>query len=124
MYLNKSSKGIGWYSFINKTYAGEKTEDGMYLNFIFKKGAEPQAEAINGDLFFIDAYGNKRLVLPYIDDYNGNRQIKFRLMDVIHQVNDFDRKATEPKEDNSNMGGKASQSGQSIGIEPNDLPFY
>lgn len=115
MYLNKSNKGIGWYSVVNKNYMGEKQEKGEYINFIFKKGAEPEDEKTEGDLFFIDSYGNKRLVLPFIDEYNGNRQVKFRLMDVLHQ---------EPKTESDRMGGSRSNSGKSVEIETDDLPFY
>ena len=119
MYINKSSRGIGWYSVVNKTYAGEKMERGEYLNFVFKKGCEPNDETIEGDLFFVDSYGNKRLVLPYVDCYNGRREIKLRLMDVLHRADDF-----KPKEDNSKMGGYASESGKSVNIEQSELPFY
>ena len=112
MYLNKSNKGIGWYAVVQKNYMGEKQEKGEYINFIFKKGAEPEDEKMEGDLFFIDSYGNKRLVLPFIDEYNNNRQVKFRLMDVLH------------KEDTSKMGGSRSDLGKSVDVNPDDLPFY
>ena len=118
MYINKSIRGIGWYSVVQKNYTGEKMEKGEFMNFIFKKGTEPEDESISGDLFFIDQYGNKRLVLPFVDEYNGSRQIKFRLMDVLHQEH-----KEEPKQDNSMMGGYASDSGQSLDISPDDLPF-
>lgn len=116
MYLNKSNRGIGWYSFVNKNGKGEKLEKGEYINFIFKKGTEPEDEKLEGDLFFIDSYGNKRLVLPFVDEYNNVKQVKFRLMDELHKE--------EPKEDNSNMGGYASESGQSIDLSPDEFPFY
>ena len=115
MYLNKSKRGIGWYSVIQKNYSGEKMEKCEFLNFIFKKGCEPEEESISGDLFFVDSYGKKRLVLPYVDDFNGSRQIKFRLMDELHKVSEEDKKM---------MGGAKSDSGKSLDINPDDLPFY
>ena len=115
MYLNKSNKGIGWYAVVQKNYMGEKQEKGEFINFIFKKGAEPEDEKMEGDLFFIDSYGNKRLVLPFIDEYNGHRSVKFRLMDVLHQ---------DSKNESQMMGGAKSNSGKSVNIESDDLPFY
>ena len=115
MYLNKSNKGIGWYAVVQKNYMGEKQEKGEFLNFIFKKGTEPEDEKMEGDLFFVDSYGNKRLVLPFIDEYNGHRLVKFRLMDVLHK---------DEKEDTSKFGGKASQSAKSVDIDTEDLPWY
>lgn len=118
MYINKSNKGIGWFSVVQKNYMGEKLEKGEFLNFIFKKGTEPDDESISGDLFFVDSYGNKRLVLPFVDDYNGSRKIKFRLMDQLH-------KEPEPEANYSNMmGGYASDAGKSVDLSPDDLPFY
>ena len=110
MYLNKSNKGIGWYSLVSKNTMGEKLEKGEYLNFVFKKGTEPSDEKLEGDLFFIDMYGNKRLVLPYVDEYNGKRTVKFRLMDELHKVD--------------KMGGSKSDLGKSLDISPEELPFY
>lgn len=121
MYLNRSSRGIGWYSVVTKDNKGNKLEKGEYLNFIFKKGAEPQDDVITGDLFLIDQYGAKRPVFPYVDEYNGNRQIKFRILDALAQPNP---NAEFNQDFEKNMGGRASQSGQSIDIDPDSLPFY
>ena len=81
MYLNKSNKGIGWYSIVSKDAKGNKLDKGEYINFIFKRGAEPDENVMVADLYLIDQYGNKRPVYAYVDEYNGNRTVKFRILD-------------------------------------------
>ena len=114
MYLNKSSKGIGWYSYIKKNQRSENVENAPTLNFVFKKDTEPEANTIEGDLFFIDRMGNKRMVFPYVNDWNGNRRIEFRIMGCEKQVQSplpfYGEEETEPVQD--------------VEIESSDLPFY
>ena len=117
MYLNKSNKGIGWYSVINKDGKGNKLDKGEYINFVFKRGTEPDENVLVADLYLIDQYGNKRPVYAYVDEYNGNRSVKFRILEPLAQ-------SQQVKEDNSKMGGSRSDLGQSVDIDPSELPFY
>ena len=109
MYLNKSKKGIGWYSAVKRNQANAETEP-LYINFLFKKGTEPQGETIEGDLFFIDRNGDKRMVLPFINEYNGNKRIEFRIMGGQAKVENSLPFYEEPKKD--------------VALDPEDLPFY
>lgn len=117
MYLNKSNKGIGWYSVINKDGKGNKLDKGEYINFVFKRGAEPDENVLVGDLYLIDQYGNKRPVYAYVDEFNGNRTVKFRILDPLAQ-------SETTKQENAKMGGNRSDLGMTINIQPDDLPFY
>ena len=117
MYLNKSNKGIGWYSVVNKDAKNNKLDKGEYINFIFKRGTEPDENVLVADLYLIDQYGNKRPVYPYVDEYNGNRTVKFRIKEPLAQ-------SQETKQDNAKMGGSRSDLGQDLDIQPDDLPFY
>lgn len=107
MYINKSAKGIGWFTSVTKNQNGEKMEHPAYINFTFKKGTEPTDPTIEGDLYFIDRYGKKRKVFPYYNDF-GNGRVEFKILDL---------------EDNSKMGGNRADSSKNI-IDPDELPFY
>lgn len=113
MYLNKNQRGIGWYSKIISKDLNTNAERLGYLNFTFKKGCEPtnlnDKGSYEGDFYFIDKQGNRRKVFPIVTEYNGLSRVDFKLLEV---------------ENNSNFGGNKSDSGKSVGIETNDLPFY
>ena len=116
MYINKSSTSYNWYTVVNKTGKGETIEKPAYISFSFKKGCDPknlnEYGSYEGDLYFIDKQGNKRKVFPYVNVYNDQKHIEFKILDI------------EGKQDNSMMGGPRSDTGKSVGIEPDELPFF
>ena len=108
MYLNKSAKGIGWFTSVTRNQNGEKMEHPAYIIFTFKKGTEPTDPTIEGDLYFIDRYGRKRKVFPYYNDY-GQGRVEFKILE---------------EEGSPKMAGKVSDSAKSVDISPEELPFY
>lgn len=95
MFIKKSNKGFGWFSTVTKDNKGNKLDVDKfgYVHFVFAKDSEPanlnEQGNYEADLYLIDNEGNKRLVLPYVNDYNGH--VEFRIL--------------APKEDSSMMGG-------------------
>ena len=98
------SRGKGWYIFASN-YKDDK--DFTYINVYFPKNTEP--------MFVADENGKCKVD---IDIQEG----KFGCYQGKPQLTIF--KYKEVKEDNSNMGGYASESGQSVNIEQEDLPFF
>lgn len=59
MYINKSSKGYGYFSTVkSKSKNGEEVTG--YLNVNFKQGTEPEEDSIKGELYFMGENGEKR----------------------------------------------------------------
>jgi len=118
MYLNKSNKGIGWYSYVNKNQRNEDIENAPTINFVFKKGTkEPEMKKVDWDLFFIDKEGNKRLVLPYVDEWgDGQRTICFR---ILGETIERKQQSTLPF-----YGEEETEPVQDVVIESSELPFY
>ena len=111
MYINKRKNGFGWYSKIISKDLNTQAERLGYINFSFKKGCEPtnlENGSLEGDLYFIDKQGNKRKVYPIAKESNGLINIEYKLLRI---------------ENNSNFGGSRANSGKSIDIEDDDLPF-
>lgn len=126
MYLNKSNKGIGWYSYVDRTEKNEelKGQDRLSINFVFKKDCAPLTDdSIKGELYFIDESGNKRKVRPFVDTFNGGKFLKFRLYGIEgEQKNDLP--FYEQKETQDMFTTKESKAMESVDIKPDDLPFY
>ena len=111
MYINKQKSGYGWYSKIVSKDLNTQAERLGYINFSFKKSCEPtnlENGSLEGDLYFVDKQGNKRKVFPIAKERNGLIYIEYKLLEI---------------ENNSNFGGNRANSGKSLNIEDEDLPF-
>ena len=113
MYINRKQKGFGWYAKVISKDMNTNAERVGYINFSFKKGCEPtnlnEKGSLEGDLYFIDKQGNKRKVYPIVNEYSGIRTIEFKLLEI---------------ENNQNFGGSRANSGESVNISQDELPFY
>lgn len=113
MFLNRKTKGYGWYTKVISKDINTNAERIAYINFSFKKGCEPtnlnDKGSYEGELYFIDKDGNKRKVFPIANEYSGIRTVEFKLLEI---------------EDNSKFGGSRSDSAKSVNIEQEELPFY
>jgi hypothetical protein len=105
MYINKSSKGYGYFSTVkSKNKNGEEVTG--YLNVNFKQGTEPEEESIKGELYFMGENGEKRKAF-----FNA-----FKKNDGSTAVGLF---LLGPEGTGSvPMGFKVEE------IKPDDLPFY
>lgn len=118
MYLNRKQKGYGWYTKVVSKDLNTDAERTGYVNFSFKKDCEPTDDTLGeygsyeADLYLIDKHG-KRRVFPTVHEYNGNSYIEFKILGYE------DQKPTTNK-----MAGSRSDIGQTVDIEPDDLPFY
>lgn len=110
MFINKKKKGYGWYSKVSSKDMQSNEEISTYINFSFKKDCEPNVDALEGDLYFIDKQGIRRKVFPVARDYKGNKYVEFKILDYEGQ-------------DSKMMGGNRSDSTKTI-ISPSELPFY
>ena len=107
MFIDKSKKGIGWYTAVRDTDVRDvKAEKPLYINYVFSRDAEPQGEKLDGTLMFVAKDGTKYNVFPYIHEFNGQKSLQFRLY--------FPK-----KKDETGMFGNPNTV-----IESNDLPFY
>lgn len=105
MYINKSDKGYGYYSTI-KSKDKNGNEVTAFMNINFKKGTEPEEKSIQGELYFIDEFGDKRKAF-----FNA-----FKKNDGSTAVGLF---LLGPEGTGSvPMGFKVEE------IKPDDLPFY
>lgn len=95
LYINNGT--YGWYT-TAKNYKDDK--DKQYVSLYFPKGSEPgeDTKAINPKEWKLTCYKGKV----------GMTIFSYEIMD----------------EDNSMMGGDRANSGESIGIDSDALPFY
>lgn len=98
------SKGKGWYIFASN-YKDDK--DFTYIKVYFPKNTEP--------MFVPDENGKCKVDIDI-------QEAKFTSYQGKAGITIF--KYKEVKEDNSKLGGYASESGQSVNIEQEDLPFF
>ena len=123
MYLNKNQKGFGYYSVVSKNGKGEETPHKQYINWNFKKGTEPTQYQLNekgsyeAELYLIDKNGDSRKVFPYIDEYNGNASIRFRVLGV-ESDEDYDKRMEQT------ITREQGLNGGEINIDQEELPFY
>lgn len=107
MFIDKSKKGIGWYTSVRDTDERDvKAEKPMYINYVFSRDAEPQGEKLEGMLMFVSKDGTKYNVFPYIHEFNGQKSLQFRLY------------IPKKKDDTEKFGNP------NVNIESSELPFY
>ena len=120
MYLFRGMKGFSWYTKIISKDLNTNAEREGYINFTFKKGCDPKQEELNdknayvGDLYFHDQNGNIRKVFPVVNEFNGNKKIEFKLLEIEGQ-----KEAVETITMQNNSGGGGYEE-----IKADDLPFY
>lgn len=111
MYINKSDKGYGYYSTI-KSKDKNGNEVTAFMNINFKKGTEPESKSIQGELYFIDEFGDKRKA--FFNAYkrnDGTVQPGLVLMGVERSRERYSNQEKEQKD-------------STLVINPEDLPFY
>ena len=92
MYLNRNKNGYGWYAQI-RSKEGE-SENIAYINFAFKKGCEPllteltEYGSYSGELIFRDSTGAERKVFPLAKEWNGRKNVEFRLLEKTNEYHD------------------------------------
>lgn len=118
MYLNKSKNGFGWYSRIVSKDLNTNAEREAYVSFTFKRGCEPNMNDLTdkggyqGELIFRDTKGQERKVFPVVTEYNGNKRVEFKLLEIEGQpVQNIKREQTNDGTSYTN-------------IKSEDLPFY
>lgn len=85
MYLQRKTKGYGWYAKVKtKEQGGAEFTD--YINFSFKRDCEPtelnEYNSYEGELFFRDSTGKERKVFPIVKYYNDSTHIEFKLLEA------------------------------------------
>lgn len=88
MFISRNSKlNWKWYAKITTKDNGNN-EFSDYIDFRFSKDCEPLQEDLNqygsyeADLYLIDKEGRKRKVYPFVNYYNGNTKVEFRIMGI------------------------------------------
>ena len=119
MFIKKKEKGYGWYAKVSTTDMSNNTLTG-YINFLFKKGFEPQQlnqyGAYEGELIFRTRYGGERKVFPIVKSYRDQTYIDFMLLEENPPVQN---KGYE----NTNRNG-VPELDNDTKIEMDNLPFY
>lgn len=118
MYLFRGINGFSWYTKVVSKDLNTNAQREGYINFTFKKGCEPTQEELNdknayaGDLYFHDSNGRVRKVFPVVTEFNGNKRVEFKLLEIEGQpVQTITREQT-------NSGTTFD------GISQDELPFY
>ena len=107
MFIDKNKKGIGWHTTVKDTDdRNVKTDNPLYVNYIFSRDAEPQGDKLEGTLMFVAKDGTKYHAFPYVNEYNGQRSLQFRLY------------IPKKKDDTGKFGNP------NVSIESSELPFY
>ncbi len=122
MYINKSTKGYGYFSTV-KSKDKEGKEVTGFINVNYKKGTEPLNDSVKGELYFIDEFGEKRKVfLNAFKKNDGSVSVGLMIMG-----------AEEEKRKSVPMGFRVDEiksddlpfdKEEGVKIETSELPFY